>query len=594
MRSKIFILMTCFLATALAGCDSTTNYLKSDREASLEIQDYKDAFASRLSSADDNRPNAGASGLELQPYIAEGVQEMETYPIVSISVNQSVPLRDILFELAEQAKYDVELDPRIRGSIIFTARERPLDQVVERIANVAGLRYSFNDEVLRIELDTPFNKTYKVDYLNYIRTNSSSISNDISVVSGDGTDSGSDFEASAQSEANFWGELEANLTQILGASGGALRTNNDPQILTEEQNPDVQPVAPLDDNGNVQVQPPEAVLRVESLPVDSGGEDEVEASGASFSVNRQAGLVNVLATEKLQKEISEYLKILEKSVTAQVLIEAKILEVTLSDEHDTGINWDFVGLNDGDFSFDFNAPSSAASGFFTASFSGSNDFNALVSAVSQFGTVRALASPRMTVLNNQSAVLNVATNRVFFELDIEVTTEDSVTQTTVDSDIQNVPEGVLVNVQPSINLENRTISMAVRPTVTSIGGNVVEDPGVAIAVGQCGAACAGITSEVPELNVQEIDSIIKMNSGQPIVMGGLLQDTISTTESGIPVIGEVPVIGRLFKNHGDIVQKTELVIFLKATILDSPGDSVHSTDKDLYRRFSSDRRPLRF
>ena len=616
---SIFCIMLSSLV--MASCDLTKNQLKADREGSLEMQDYRDGLASRLPSTEDDNADRGAIP-DLQPYVAHSSARMKSMPLVSISVNQSVPVRDALYELAEQADYDIELDPRIRGSIIFTARNRPFDVVVDRIADIAGLRYKFEDDILRVELDTPYNKVYKIDYLSYIRSATSNISNNISVVSGDGTDSGSNFQAGSESEANFWGELEVNLEQIVrGAQTGALKTSRDPRITATEQNPNVQAVAPTSAEGeNVTVAPPQATLRVESLPVDeeengrssrrSRGGNDNEPQG-TFTINKQAGLISVYASEKAHKQIQEYLKILKRAVTAQVLIEAKFLEVTLNDEYATGIDWSFVGLS-GELSTNFLSGVGSAilgtagagvafpqagvatpdSQVFTASFAG-NDVQVLMGAISQFGTVKALASPRLTVLNNQPAVLNVATNRVFFEIDVDTSTDEGVTSTEVDSEIRNVPEGVLVNVQPSINLENKTISMSVRPTITSIIGTV-NDPGVAIAVGECGGPCAGITSPIPELNVQEIDSVIRVRSGEPIVMGGLLQDRIQIGDSGVPILGETPVLGNLFKHHDDSIEKTELVIFLKATILDSPSDSIHNTDKDLYRQFSSDRRPLRF
>ncbi len=98
---------------------------------------------------------------------------------------------------------------------------------------------------------------------------------------------------------------------------------------------------------------------------------------------------------------------------------------------------------------------------------------------------------------------------------------------------------------------------------------------------------------IPELNVQEIDSVIKVNSGQGVIMGGLLQDRSETSQTGVPVLGELPGVGTLFRKSNNLVQKTELVILLKATILNSPSDTVHGTDRDLYRTFSSDRRPFR-
>ncbi|MCB1721452.1 MAG: type II and III secretion system family protein [Alphaproteobacteria bacterium] len=619
-RFSFTVLSTCcvlFSSFFLTSCDMAKNQLKADREGSMEMQDYRDGLATRLPNTEEDRADQGTIP-DLQPYVAQSSARMKPMPLVSIKINQSVPLRDALYELAQQADYDIELDPRIRGSIIFTATNRPFDLVIERIADIAGLRYKFEDDILRVELDTPYNSVYKIDYLSYIRNSKSSVSNNISVVSGDGTDSGSNFQADSESEANFWGELEVNLEQIVrGNQTGALKTKRDPRITAAEQNPDVQAVAPTSEDGTqVAVQPPQATLRVESLPVDddddtsSSTRGKKDESEGTFTINKQAGLINVYASEKAHKEIKEYLKLLKRAVTAQVLIEAKVLEVTLSDEYATGISWDIIGLPQefgGRFvsatgsgllgavgaSFPQAGVTTPDSQAFTAAYNG-NDIQALIGAISQFGTVKALASPRLTVLNNQPAVLNVATNKVFFEIDIDVTTDGGgATQTEVNSEIRNVPEGVLVNVQPSINLEDRTISMAVRPTVTSITGTV-NDPGVSYIVGTCGAPCAGITSPVPELNVQEIDSVIKVRSEQAIVMGGLLQDRIQVGDSGVPILGEAPIIGNLFKDHDDSVSKTELVIFLKATILDSPSDSVHNTDKDLYRQFSSDRRPLKF
>jgi MSHA biogenesis protein MshL len=610
LRPAFKCLLAVGLITSLSGCDLAKNQLRHDRENNAEFQETRDALSSRLPSTEDDAPSELAGSIpDFQPYVASPSDRMKSMPLVSLSVNQTVPLRDVLYELAQQADYDLELDPRIRGSIIFSARNKPFDTVIERISNMAGLRYKFEDDFLRVELDVPYNHVYKVDYLSYIRSNTGSISNNISVVSGDGADSGSNYEASSESESDFWGELEVNLEQIItGAQTGALKTSRDPRITATDQNPDVQAVSPASPDGQVTVQAPDANLVVESLPVDglddnsgSNSSDDDDSAG-SFTINRQAGLINVFATEKAHKEIREYMKLVKRAVTSQVLIEAKILEVRLNDEYATGIDWNALDLP-GEISLNLDtSPTAVTSGStFVANFGG-NDFNALVNATSQFGTIRALASPRMTVLNNQSAVLNVATNEVFFEIEVDTSTADGgALQTDVDSEIRNVPVGVLMNVQPSINLDERTVSLALRPTVTAIADEEA-DPGVAFAVASVAAAAAAAGQPipdvpqnlVPELSVQEIDSVIKVNSGQAIVMGGLLQDRTDSSESGVPVASEVPVFGSLFKNHDDTITKTELVIFLKATILDNPEDSVHRSDKDLYRQFSSDRRPLRF
>lgn len=625
---KIFpsLLMAAVLGVSsfgMVGCDLAGNYMKADREADLEIQDYRDTLAPRDPEAPD--PNSGSIP-SLQPYIAEVPENTKSMPLVSLSVNQTVPLRDVLFELAEQADYDLELDPNIAGSIIFTARNRPLDEVVDRISEISGLRYKFDNNVLRVENDTPYNKTYKIDYLSYIRSSAGSMNNKVGIASGeDGAKSntGSSFETSTSSEADFWGELEVNIGQILGrGTSSSLRTKNDPRITAVEQNPNVAAVAPqTDGQGNVTVAAPQATLQVNALPTDdqAGADASAQASGAAgqpvnFSINRQAGLITVFGSERQQKEIQEYLATVRKSVTAQVLIEAKILEVSLSDKYASGIDWRFINpvgnhsavnflsstgdgvldaINAGTgasqipnpFSNDTSITKSFVLGY------ASDDAQAFVNALSAFGTVRALASPRLTVLNNQPAILNVATNRVYFEVNIDVSDGNTNTpaRTTVNSDPKNVPEGVLVNVQPSINLDNNTVSMAIRPTVTRIV-NSVEDPGVQYVASTNNI---DISNAVPEVNVQEIDSLINVRSGQPVVMGGLLQDRVETTHQGIPVLSEVPLMGNLFKNKEDSVQKTELVILLKATIVPLGDGSIDETDKDIYRTFSNDRRPFR-
>ncbi|PCJ00270.1 MAG: type II and III secretion system family protein [Alphaproteobacteria bacterium] len=597
-----FSLIACASITLLS-CDLATNYTKTDRAAGMEFQDFRDGMSERLPETTADDKNASMASIPaLQPYISATPESMKSVPLVSVSVNQTVPLKDILYELATQAEYDLELDPNIRGSIIFTARNKPFDLVIERICAMAGLRYKFEDSFLRIELDTPYVKNYKIDYLSFIRSNSGNVSTTVSVVSGEGADTGSNYTASSESTSDFWGELELNLEQILnGVSTGGLKTKRDPKITVAEQNPNVGAISPQQDGNGVQVQPPEVVLNVESLPVDDDMDtDDEEGNSSSFSLNKQAGLISVLASERGHKDVETYLTEIRRSITSQVLVEAKIFEVTLKDEYITGIDWEVLTENTkGVVRFLDATPGAAltaltqpggtvaATSNFQVGYSGS-DVGVFMDAISGFGTVRALASPRLTVMNNQSAVLNVATNRVFFEIDLNRETDDDTGDVTleIDTEIKSVPEGVLINVQPSINLEDRTISMFVRPTVTNIV-NTVQDPSIALV----GAGL--ITSAIPEVNVQEIETVVRVNSGQAIVMGGLLQDRVVSKKESVPVLGEMPVFGNLFRTQDDLISKTELIIFLKATILDSPEQTIHDTDRDLYRTFSGDRRPFK-
>lgn len=591
-------------AGALTSCEMSQNYLKQDREKNMEMQGYRDGLAPRQVDVSDAKKSSSSSIPPLQPYVAQSGSLSKSMPLVSVSVNQTIPLRDVIYEIAKQAEYDVELDPRIRGSIIFSARNRPLDMVIDRISEIAGLRYKFEDEMLRVELDTPYHETYKINYLALTRTNSSQISNDISVVSGEGgAETGSNFSATNASEIDFWGELETNLTQIIEANRDASRlaTTTDPQVTVADANP--APVAPIvmDDEGNivetgptVQVQAPEAVLNVNQLPEEENLDpNQEDPFAARFSLNRQAGLISVFSNERVHKKVGDYLSELKQSVTSQVLIEAKVLEVTLNDEFSAGVDWTLLfsetrgGIEFGPTAAALTGTGGIVRGLLDAGNIASNsrmtwnrgDFTAAVDALSRFGTVQALSSPRLTVLNNQSAALNVAENVVFFEITSETTTDANgnplVTQ---QSETRSIPEGVLINVQPAIDNDAQRVSMAIRPTITSITSRV-EDP-------------VNAGNFVPQVNVQEFDSIIQMNNGQAVVLGGLIQDRVQSTANSVPVLGEIPMVGGLFRNQEDGVQKTELIVFLRATIVEG-GNTVHPTDKDLYRTFSSDRRPFK-
>lgn len=599
----------------LSACDLSKNYLKADRSSDMDIQDYRDALAPRLPDVDD-RP-ADSNIPALKPYMATPSDKLKPMPLVSISVNQTVPLRDILYELAAQADYDLELDPRITGSIIFTARNRPFDEVIDKISKSASLRYKFDNDSVKIELDTPYQEIYKINYLNFIRKNTSSIANNVAVVSGDGADTGSNFKAETTSESDFWKELDTNLNQIVNANRNAqtLRTQKDPRITTVTQSPaPVEPVVLTADGEiatggagtTVQVQPTQAVLQVDSLPVDdtgaaasAAGTDDPFAS--RYSINRQAGMVSVFANEHLQTQVGKYMDGLKRSMTSQVLIEAKVLEVALSDEFAAGIDWKIDSLFNNRLLMGVASSSTTGTGIapafdpisspstsLTAAYL-SGDLSVLVRALSRFGAVRALASPRITVLNNQSAVLNVAKNQVYFEIDAEredATQAGQRDRLTLTSTIRNVPEGVLINVQPSIDLDDKAISMSVRPTVTKIV-EYVNDPAVAAIAESVGV---DVQSAIPVVNVQEFDSVLQMNSGQAVVLGGLIQDRTESQQNGVPVLGEIPLLGGLFRNQGDKITKTELVVLMKATIVEG-SNTIHNTDKDLYRSFSQDRRP---
>jgi MSHA biogenesis protein MshL len=609
--SRKFVTTTalCAIVVSLAsGCDLAKNQLVYDRAAELDKQDYRDAFAPALPPAEEpsDRP-------DFQPLVSTPAELRLPTPLVTVSVNQTVGLRDLLFELAEQADIDLELDPQIRGSVIFTAKERPFDEVVNRICEMAGLRYEFQGNVLRVELDRPYSQSYNVDYLNVARSGKSSVSTTVQMGGSGGsgaeggagsTSGGSESEVKNEYEGDLWKDLEASLEQLLTSSDTyvSLATLADP--VTTPTNP-VPPPMPVDANGQP-IPPQPGSPAVSAMPpavaptlnIAAATPDPVIPNApATFALSRQTGVLSVFASERQQRQVAKYLEEFRKRATTQILIEAKVLQVELNDEFATGINWGLFTKKGGGAVFDFAAPELAptTSSGFGFTIGGQPDFSAVVQAISRFGTVRALSSPRVMVMNNQPAVVNMAEDNIYFSYEVE-TEQDSDTnenRVTIDPEQKSAPEGVLLNVVPTANANTGEITLIVRPTVSKIR-SYVTDPTIAFSLASIGVDPSSVdvpANRVPELAIQEIDSILKLQSGQAAVLGGLMRDENAVSQEGLPVLGDIPFIGSAFRNHGDRVVKTELVIFLTARII--TNSSIDDADRKMYSTFGVDRRPMR-
>ena len=600
-------LMAVGLVAFLSSCQLAKNQFRDfDRAAELDGQEYRDALAPGYLP-----PLEETNIPDFQPVVSTPPELKLPSPLVTVSVNQTVSLRDLMFELAHQADVDIELDPQIRGSIIFTAREKPFDQVIDRICDMSGLRYKYENEVLRVELDRPYVKSYMVDYIGSTRRSIGSITTEISLGSaaGDTAESagggGSRSSVTSSLAGDMWAELSDGLDQILTASDTyvSLATGADP--VARPVNPLSQP-QPYDPNDPQSVPPPlPGDPRVAPLPASRSptlnistppAEPLVPNAPATFAITRQSGIVTVFASERQQQLVKKYLDEFRRRATTQILIEARVLQVDLADEFATGIDWgslNLTGLSALTGSFPMPSITPTPTSSFSAVLKPGNDVNVAIQAISRFGTVRALSSPRVTVLNNQPAIVNVAQNNVYFDFDVQITqaTVDLPAQITIDSEQKGIPEGVLMSVVPTANPDTGEILLTVRPSVSSIE-SFVSDPTIPLSLAFNGLDPTDAPpNQIPEVSVQEIDSVLRIQSGQTMVMGGLMRDSNSVETQGIPVLSEIPLIGKAFSSHQDNVRKSELVIFMRAVIV--PNSNVHDVDRKLYNTFGQDRRPVR-
>lgn len=591
---------------------------------------------------------------DLQPILAAPPPPSVAQRLVSVSVTDpSVPLRDVLLELARKVDVDIDLDPNIGGGIILTAKDRPFLDVIDRICDLGNLRYSFKNNVLHVEVDGMYHETYHLDLLNSVRNTTTDIATSANIntmIQGGNNSAGTNTSTSdvtSKSTSDVWTEIDVNLKQILANSSPRnppVVTNTTGSMISSA----VVPAVPLKAGegssaegeggrgaGASQAAAAAAATAELVRAVAPPPPAPIAAAGnaaASYSVNKQAGIVSVYATGRQQKLVKSYFDKTLAKAGAQVLIEAKVVEVTLNDQYSTGVDWVALrqNLKGTGFGVSSNNSSTSSSATLSALITpgnltqpfGSAGFNigfttfggdlaAMINLIRAFGTTRTLSSPRLTVMNNQTAMLKVAENKVYFKLTATVTSTPSTTGSTAsqtatyNSTLQTLPIGLVMTVQPAIDLEKDQVVLGLRPTVTAWPGESVSDPAVALGLASaCGSsttsACSSAnisaaisSSSVPVVDVREMDSVVTVPSGAVVVMGGLMQQTTSKQDSGLPGVEDAPVVGELFKANTDQTLMTELVIFLKATIVRG-NDTVEWADKDLYKRYMHDPRPLGF
>jgi MSHA biogenesis protein MshL len=330
-------------------------------------------------------------------------------------------------------------------------------------------------------------------------------------------------------------------------------------------------------------------------------------AGRSIVISPQSGVVVVRAMPQELRSVETLLKAMQLSVERQVMLEAKIIDVTLNKAYQAGINWAAFPTSGiaGGFSSGLGGaanslgPSGQLSGATAGSGGGSSVFNAnpgagaglatlggLVSgatgvaggvfglavqtdnfaALLQFlesqGSVQVLSSPRVATLNNQKAVLKVGTDQPFVTSITVIpgtSTGGVVTPTSVAPQISNIFSGISLDVTPQIDADGN-IALHIHPLVTSVASRPV------------GFNLVGVGAQsvdVAAINVSESDTMVRTQDGNIVVLGGLMKVELNKGRSGIPGLADAPLIGGAFRNSATDTIKRELVILIKPTIIES-------------------------
>jgi MSHA biogenesis protein MshL len=532
MKIKVILFLSTLLLTACQ--DQTVRQDTVD-----EVENVINASVSNNANQEpvpDSVTNSLIPTINLDTADVPTIEDEERF---DISVN-AVAADQFFLSLVDGTDYNMVIHPEVTGSITLNLRNVTIPDVLEAARDVYGYEFistAYGFQVLPGRLRA---RIYQINYLNIERSGSSQTS----------VSSGS-LTAAESSNADGSTNSSNNIT-----TGTDIRTEqNLTSFWTELQ--------------------------------DSVGAIVGSGDGRSVVVNPQSGVVVVRALPNELREVEAYLQATQLIVQRQVILEAKFIEVRLSDEYQSGINWTALvdsgsssaratNIGGGTVLVNENGVSNisgsivdfetigeigdttalAFGGVFSLALD-FGDFAAFIELLETQGNVQVLSSPRVSTMNNQKAIIKVGQDE-YFVTDISSNNTTSSTATTINPDIELTPffSGIALDVTPQISQEG-DVTLHVHPSISE-----VVDQQKTVTVGN-------VTQQIPLAlsTVRESDSIVRARSGQVIVIGGLMQQTINDSDAAPPVLGDLPVLGGLFKHKKQQSTKSELVILLKPVVV---------------------------
>ena len=499
-------------------------------------------------------------------------RKAETYSVV---VN-NVPVRELLFALARDAKTNVDIHPGITGTVTLNAIDQTLPQLLTRISKQVDMRFELDGPNLAVMPDSPFLKHYKVDYVNMARNVTGTVSTNTQIATGTTGSTGnssapatggggniSNTRIENTSRNQFWESLEKNIKDILRETDKVFPEGSSETVIEKSTAQASTGAAALPQSVGQRA----AQSIANALQANPNPNSASQATGtsierrstfreaASVIMNAESGVITVRATQRQHDRIQEFVDRVVNSAQRQVLIEATIVEVTLKDGYQQGINWtQLAGAGSLNFIGDVLTKNA-----YNLSYDRGGNPDALITMLNTFGTTKVLSSPRVSVMNNQTALLKVVENYVYFSVKADTTTTANVGTTTVYTTTpQSVSVGLVVSVTPQIS-DGNAVTLNVRPTITTVAREV-PDPNPDLKKNN-------ISNLVPVIRTREIESVMRVASGNIAILGGLMEDKIDYQTQRVPLLGQIPLAGELVNNRNNLAQKTELVIFLRPVVI---------------------------
>ena len=428
-----------------------------------------------------------------------------------VSVN-NVPARSFFMGLVKGTKYNIIVSPKITGNISLNLKQVTIDEVMQAVRDVYGYEYQKEDYGYRIFPHRLETRIFSINYLDINRRGKSETTISSGQITkkirgGDENNSGTtttqesvpSSSVETSSHADFWKTLKTTLSSIVG-----------------------------------------------------------DKDGQAIIINPQAGIVVIKAYPNQLRRISNYLDKLQNVMEREVIIDAKILEIELNAQYQTGVNWKLLGLQQTGYQ-DINNSINEFANIFSLDVHKGKSFKAMIRLLNSQGKVNVLSSPRIATLNNQKAVIKVGDDN-FFVTDVESTNIGTTTndQAEVSQDIELTPffSGIALDVTPQIG-QNGYVTLHIHPIISK----VTED--------KKQFKVSGKEQDLPlaASSVRESDSIVRAQNGQVIVIGGLMENINENHNASTPGADQAPGISSLFKSVNQSSAKFELVILLRAIVV---------------------------
>ena len=525
----------------------------------------------------------------LPPPPAPRIEEVK----YSVTVN-NVPVQVLLFAISRDTKVNIDIHPDINGRVTLNAIDQTLKQILTRISKQVDVRWELDGPNIVVRPDSPFLKIYKVDYVNMQRETTSSIGVETQVVgpslggasgaaSGGAGQNSSMVKLQNTSKNKFWETLGNNIKDLLrdtdkqlpeGSSETFTQTrsqgataSNRPQTASQRRT-----AAQSGQTGQTTTTGPGVVEQVGTQ--EGASQTLTFREAASVILNAETGTMAIRATSRQHEIVGEFVEQISGSSRRQVLIEATVVEVMLNDNYQSGVDWAALGLQGLGYTIKQNLtgtldtnPVPTQAPIFSLSYRNPNaasggDISSTLKLLNSFGNTRVLSSPKIMTLNNQTAVMRVVENTVYFSVTstpgtLDPTTGRPTTLPTVNSAAQVVPQGFVMSVTPQIS-ENDIINLSVRPSVTRIT-KFVQDPNPTLSL--------SVPNLVPQIETREFEAMMRVASGQTAVLGGLMQDEFKSSRAGLPILARIPLFGDAVSKRDDAGRKSELVVFIRALVI---------------------------